>query len=79
VRPSRLYLASNGTLEMGACSQRQGEIEDKLYASPEELLNKPLDAASDVYSLVPPPPPHPLFLEVFSRKDLDGCRISTAK
>ena len=37
---------------IGSCSQRQAEIEDKLYASPEELLHKPLTAASDVYSLV---------------------------
>lgn len=52
VRPSRLRFAADGTLEAGPCSQRQAEIEDKLYASPEELLNKPLTAASDIYSLV---------------------------
>lgn len=52
VRPSRLHFAADGTLKAGACSQRQAEIEDKLYASPEEMLNKPLTAASDIYSLV---------------------------
>lgn len=51
VRPSRLRFAADGTLEPGSCSQRQAEVEDKLYASPEELLNKQPSEASDIYSL----------------------------
>lgn len=52
VRPSRLCLTMTGALCISGSSARQAEIEDKLYASPEELLSKPLEAASDIYSLV---------------------------
>lgn len=52
VRPSRLSLTANGTLNVCSSSRRQAEVEDRLYESPEELLNQRLEAASDVYSLV---------------------------
>ena len=56
VRPSRLCLTNSGRLVMCESRGRQAEYEDKLYASPEELLSKPLSMASDLYSLVSPPP-----------------------
>ena len=52
VRPSQLCLTARGTVVTAPCSQRAADVEDKLYASPEELLNKPMSAASDIYSLV---------------------------
>ena len=52
VRPSRLCITEGGGLIMCDSKGRQAEFEDKLYASPEELLSKPLSMASDLYSLV---------------------------